>query len=546
MSIECPSLIESPTEPRPAAPRDDRWSDPVRGLCVLALAAGFVLWGGASLQLGPDDAKLGLASGSGIGPFGQVFGGWEPSLWPLPVALGRLWTMVSGGIPAVGSVRWPMAIAGVLAGLMLTRRARWVLGTRPSVLTALCWFGSIALIDRSAGTGLDLILGCATIAALDRIINRGTDLIAGFWASLAFLAGGWPPLAVLVLATIVIGRRESALSFALIAPPILTAAAWSAWALNSAQAEAWAASLTLPLTETPQWLFAVGVLLLGLPWSPLALLAASRSVRDGWSGDSRRLVVGWLQVAAMCLVVGTIIPGLAKAALVPALAGLSIVSAASAARVIQGDVARPARWGLLGGSALLVTVWVVVVIIGGIFLASAVPYYRGLSIVLIAAAIGTGFLGLGALIRSQPRRGVLALTAVALTLKLAHWGYYVPEWNYRRGQGPWGRAIGQWVVPNWPIYTFHTWPADLALATGHPVRQLRQPKSLIFQKDTTPSFVLLLGPEFDHWPADAPPLVEVARFQDEHGSPRVLARTAGPFSWNAVARSRRAEEERAR
>ena len=76
-------------------------------------------------------------------------------------------------------------------------------------MVGLCLFGSVALIDRSAGAGLDLIAGLATVAALDRLLGRGSDLVAGAWAGLAFLAAGWPPVVLIVLATVVIGRPES-------------------------------------------------------------------------------------------------------------------------------------------------------------------------------------------------------------------------------------------------------------------------------------------------------------------------------------------------
>jgi hypothetical protein len=400
----------------------------------------------------------------------------------------------------------------------------------------------VALIDRSAGAGIDPILGLCTIAALDRIVNRGSDWVAGIWASLAFLAGGWPPLAVIALATIVLGRHGAGLSARLLLPPLVTAVCWSGWALSRLQTEAWAAALTLPLTQKPEWFLALGVLALGLPWSPLVVLAATPSVRAGWSERGRGLVVGWLQVAGACLVVGTVVPGLAPAARLPSLAGLAVVAAGCAESVWVGSITRGARRGFLAVAAAVVAAWVVLVIVSGIFLASAVPYYRGLAIVLIGLAVLIALVGMAAIFRGDPRRGLITLAAVAVCLKLAHWGYYVPEWNYRHSQGPWGRAIGQWVVPGWPIYTVHAWPTALAFATEHPFRQLRHPKSLAFQDGPTPRFVLLFDSEFEHWPDDAPLLVKVASFQDERGSTRVLARTAGPFSWRAIARNPREAE----
>ncbi len=118
---------------------------------LAALAAGFVLVGGGNLDLGPIEARLGLSAAERLRPFGQVFGGWEPTLWPARVAPSVLWAWGEGGIPTSASVRWPAAIAGVLTGLILARRSGTMLGGRAGVLTAACWFGSLALIDRSAG-----------------------------------------------------------------------------------------------------------------------------------------------------------------------------------------------------------------------------------------------------------------------------------------------------------------------------------------------------------------------------------------------------------
>jgi hypothetical protein len=519
-----------------------QWKPLVRGLAVIAVALGFVVVGGAGLDPGDIEARLGIAASEPFGPLGQVFGGWEPSLWPAPVALAQLWALGEGRTPSAASIRWPAAIAGVAAGFLLSRRFYRVIGARASLMMSLCWFGSIALIDRSAGAGIDLITGLATIAALDRILNRGSDLGAGVWASLAFLAGGWPPLAVIGLATVVVGRPRAGLTPRLIVPPIVTVAAWSAWALSQMQAEAWAAALALPLTQKLAWWLAAGVFALGLPWSPLVVLAASRSVRASWPPEVRGLVLGWLQVAACCLVVGTFVPGMAVAARMPAVAGLAVVAAACAHCVSTQPLAPAVRWGFLALAGVVVVLWIALVNVGGIFLASAVPYYRGTAIVLIGLSLLMVPVCLVALLRGDVRRGLLLLVVVAVCLKIAHRGYYVPEWNYRRGQGPWGRAIGQWVVPGWPIYTVHTWSPALAFATEHPFRQLRHPKSLAFQQGPAPRFVLLFDSEFEHWPDGAPPLVKVATFQDERGSTRVLARTAGPFSWKLLTRNRTDDE----
>ncbi len=536
MSVEPVPATRPHVRLRADRPEQDRIAPhSLAWVAFVALASGFVLVAGGNLDPGEIESRLGLAAGAGIGPFGQVFGGWEPSLWPAQVAPSVLWSWVEGGMPTTASLRWPSAIAGVLIGLILARRASSVLGTRAGVMVGVCFFGSVALIDRSAGAGLDLISGLATVAALDRLLGRGSDLVAGAWASLAFLAAGWPPVVLIVLATVVIGRPASSLSLPLVAPPIAAAAAWSAWALSVAPAEAWGAALALPLTQKSAWMLAVGVVSLGLPWSPFAALAAARSVREGWSADGRAIVLGWLQISAACLLTGTIVPGLSSTARVPALAGLAVVAAACSDRVWAGALSTVARRVFLTIAVTTVVLWVTLVVTGGTYLASTVPFYRGISIVLMLLGLATAVAGWEAVRKREPRLALAAVFTVAVGLKIAHAGYYVPEWNYRHGQGPWGRAIGQWVPPRLPIYTFHTWQPDLAFAIGRPIRQLPDPKALAFQQADHPQLVLLLDSEFEHWPKDAPPLVKVAGFQDEHGRGRVLARTEGDFSWRRMA-----------
>ncbi len=116
---------------------------------------------------------------------------------------------------------------------------------------------------------------------------------------------------------------------------------------------------------------------------------------------------------------------------------------------------------------------------------------------------------------------------LGIGLKLAHCGYYVPEWNYRRSQGPWGRAIGQWIPRKWSLYTLHDWPDDLSFFIGRPVRQLRSPRFLNYLPGSESRYVLLQTQEFENWPDHAPPISLVARFHDQLGEERILARTAG-------------------
>ncbi len=246
-------------------------------LVLAALALGFVVLGADGLDVGPEDARLGLAAGESVGPMGQVLGYWAPDLWPgevLPsVVLARL-TPSSRAHSLV--VRWPAALAAIIGGMVLAGGMHRSFGYRAAIWVAVAWFGCLAVIDRSAGAGLDMILGVATLAAIDRLLGRGADRVAGLWASLAFLAGGWPPLLLIGLTIIVIGRRGSSFSAGLILPPLATAFGWSFLTIRSASTEAWASALALPLQRGLDGSLLPGLLLFGLPWTPFALVALNR------------------------------------------------------------------------------------------------------------------------------------------------------------------------------------------------------------------------------------------------------------------------------
>lgn len=509
-------------EPAPAGPRLL-----ARGV-VVAAAIGFALLGAGNLDLGPAEARLGMASGERLGPLGRTFGGWEPGLWPGTVAPAWVWTKGLGGIPTPASVRWPGAIAAVAIGLILSRRLGRTLGDAAEAWGALAWFGSLALIDRSGPLATGLIAGLAIVGALDRILARGTGWGAGLWAALAVLAGGWPALLVVALPAIVDGRKDRGLSIKLIGPPLAVLVGWSAWSLSVARVDVWAAGLTWPLTQGSSWLLGLNVLGWSLPWGPFAALAWP-AVRGGWGGPGRALVVAWAKVAAAALLVGTVVPGLAIAATPAILAGVAFAAGAGCGRAWEATLARGPRRALLTFATALAVAWAVVVTPTAINVAAAVPYYRTVVIPLGIAAPLIGLAALDAAWSGSARRSLLTTLALAACLKLAHWGVYVPEWDYRIGQGPWGRAIGQWVPPRWPIYSVLHWPADLAFATGHPFRLLASPLSLEHQgkADGRPKFVLLHAAEFDNWPVAAPKLIKVRSFRDQYDQPRVLARTEG-------------------
>ncbi len=523
------------------------WPSKAARPAVLVLSAVFVLVGGASLELGPLDARLGLATGELPGPFGRVFGYWDPSLWPLPVALGQVWGYFEEVGPTQGVVRWPAAIAAMVAGLILARRARLRVGPRVGVLVALGWFGSLAMMDRSAGLGLDLIAGLATVAALDRLLATGPGWSVGVWASLAFLSAGWPPLAVLALVTIVLGRPGKTWRWPVVVPVAGAFLGWSAWALAVAPAEAWASALALPITQSSAWGMAPLAIGVGLPWAPFALLARHRSIRSGWSKDGGPLVLDWLKVAGACLIVGTVVPGLASAAMVPALAGMVVVAAACWDRVWEasGELPRAARRGAIGMTLVIAVLWSLVVLAWGGHVGFAVAYYRSTVIAVAAVSLAGFLMAVHGARLGEPRWSLGALVMLSIALKLAHWGYFVPEWDYRNGAGPWGRAIGQWVPEKHPIYVLHSWPADLAFAIGRPVRQLPSPQHIDFQPGQGSKFVLLQDSEFTEyqgWSKGWPKLLKVAEFHDELGlSKRILTRTDAPLIVERPYRKKAAE-----
>jgi hypothetical protein len=495
----------------------------------VTLALGFVVLGAEGLDVGPGEARLGLAAGESVGPLGKVFGYWAPDLWPgevLPsLAVAHLG---STGRAHSGVVRWPAALAAILGGWILVRGMHRRFGYSAAIWAGVCWFGCLAIIDRSAGAGLDMILGVATLATLDRLLARGADWTAGLWAALAFLAGGWPPLMLIALAIIVIGRPGS-ISARLVLPPIVTAALWSIATIKAASAEAWASALALPLTRGMDASLVPGVLFLGLPWTPFAVLALSRSTREAWPADGRAWVKGWLQAALACGIAGTAVPGLAPAARIVALAGLLIAAAAGLDLAWKRTLAVAPRRAFFAAFSMILALWLIAMIYGCFLWIVTMTYYRAFGIVMAVMVLVVAGLGWSALGSANTRRGLATLVVLAVGLKLAHWGYYAPEWNYRLSQGPWGRAIGQWIPRKWPVYTFHDWPSDLAFFIGRPARQLHSPRFLNGLTGRECRFVLLQVSEFENWPEQAPPLTVVARLQDQYGQERILARTAGPL-----------------
>lgn len=498
---------------------------------ALAVLAGLlVVWGVESRDLGPEEAELGLAAGSPVGPLGQVYGGWMTGLLPGRVLPSQLyvWVFCEGGLPNEASVQWPTVGALLAMGWVVSYRVRRTLGGVAGVLTALALFGSVALIDHSAALGFDAMTGLWVVAALDRVLGKGSDWKAGLWAGLAVFAGGWPALLAIVLPLMVVGRRGSYLSARLLVPPVVAFLGWTAWMIGSGvPGEVWGEAIVRPLRSGTNWGYAGVILAAGLPWSPFAGLMAWRSVRQGLSEESRRLVLGWLQTAGACALAGTLIPGLGPVAWLPTLVGLAVSAAAGIAMVVSGRAGRGARWSLLLGSLVVGVAWAVLEIVGGTYVAAAAPYYRYQAAPLAALGIVTVAFSVVGTFERRCWWAVGVLVATAIGLKVAHAGIVVPEWNYRVGPGMAGRAIGQWVPPRSSIYTTHHWPYELMFATGHPIRQLASPRLLEYELGEMPTYVLLLESEFENWPAKAPRIQKVHRFESASGQIRVLARTEG-------------------
>jgi hypothetical protein len=230
-----------------------------------------------------------------------------------------------------------------------------------------------------------------------------------------------------------------------------------------------------------------------------------------------------------------VIPGLASAALMPALAGLAVVSAGCWDRVWEAsdELPQAVRRGGIGVSLTIAGLWFVLVLGWGGYVGFAIAYYRATMIIVGLISLGGFLLALHAARLGEVRWALGGIIAVSVALKVAHFGYYVPESNYRTSAGPWGRAIGQWVPEKHPIFVLHSWPADLTFALARPVRQLPSPQHIEYQPEKGSKFVLLQDSEYlesQNWPRGWPKLIKVAEFEDEMGlSKRILTRTDEPL-----------------
>jgi hypothetical protein len=400
------------------------------------------------------------------------------------------------------------------------------MGPRVSVFAALATLATVGLIDRSA-LASDTITGLAVLLAVDHLLAHGSGWRSGFLTGFAFWVGGWPAVAAIVLPLIVIGRPGKGLSLKLMLPVVGTIAAWSIWAWTDTRFQVWAATLAFPISLPWAWDMGWWALLIGLPWSPLAALAAVPAVRAAWPDATKQLVFDWLKVAVVGLLAGSVVPGMSGPGSFLIFGGLVIAVSPILDAAWRGALPRKLGWIVL---ALVTVVGVYAAaraVVTGSNMALAQPYYRGVGLLVIGVGTAIGLAAVDGAWTRSTRRVLRTLLLVMVFVKLIHVGFHQPETSYRFGKGAWGRAIGQHVPPKWPIYVFHSVDPALAFATERPIRQLRAEIFLKAQPGDGPKFVLLAESEFEHWPEDAPKIQKVRAFQDEHGGTRVLARTEG-------------------
>ncbi len=496
-----------------------------------AIVLFFGLLGAIAVEVDRVEARLGLAAGEALGPLGRVFGYWAPDVWPVPLFASKFLAMFENlARPTTASVRWPGVFASLAIAWLLWRGASKRLGARLSMWVAVCWLGSIGVVDHAAFARLDLLQTLGVVAAIDRLLDRGRDFVFGCWGAFAFLCGGLPPLVLLALASIVIGRPNQPALWRALVPIGITAFAWSAWTIQSGGVELWAAALTLPLSSKLDWKLAVSVMVIGLPWSPLVFFAWDKAVHDERKAEGHAWARTWVQCGIAAILAGTLVPGLSTPARGLALVGLAIAAALVLEAMWTRRITGVSQVAILTVLALLTFVWLVGIDFGCYIWTMSMPYYRAFGVMMGFVAIAVSLVLWGMLAGANLRRAAVLLVLLAAATKLVHTGFYGPEWNYRQSQGPWSRAVAQWIPRRSTVYTLHDWPADFAFYLKRPIRQLHSAQFLKYEPQNVSKFLLLSQSEFDNWSDSAIPITPMARFLDEAGATRVLARTTdGPM-----------------
>ncbi len=251
--------------------------------------------------------------------------------------------------------------------------------------------------------------------------------------------------------------------------------------------------------------------------------------RIGWAPEARAWITAWFQAGVAALIAGSLVPGLATPARMIMLGAIAIGAAAGLDSAWNRSISPAARRTFFFLFSTVIATWLCVMMVGSYVWTICLAYYRVLGIGVAVLVLGVAALCWLALATRRTRLALFTLVLAAIGLKFAHWCYYVPEWNYRYSQGPWARAVAQWIPRKWTLYVLHEWPADFEFFTKRTVRQLHSPHFLEHQGGNASKFVLLLASEFENWPETAPPITQVARFTDASAGERVLARTPGPI-----------------
>ncbi|GIW88931.1 MAG: hypothetical protein KatS3mg108_3255 [Isosphaeraceae bacterium] len=505
-----------------------RLRDPLAiGIGIGILVLGWTSWVGLGLDLGDGDSRLALAAAEGLAALGKVMGGWDPTVRVGPLGASAAVVGLVGweGAGWPGVVWLPRLVAMVVLALGVGCGVGRVFGKGMGWAVGWGLLGCLGGVSRSPELGLDVGTAMALGLFTDQLLRSGSGWAAGLWLAVGFVWGGLPVVVLGLVWVVLLGRKGAYLSGALVVPSLLALGLWSGWALATVPGQAWAVALLAPLREPMGWWTVVAALGLGLPWSPLAVLAAGQRAGGAWSEGQRQLVAGWAQAAGVAALGGTLLPGFA-------VAGTSWLWVALVVLGVVGVGKGLGQWGKVGAwarwlGAGLCLVWVVGALPVMVVLAVRVAYYRELALLVAGlATVGMAYAAVGAWTRRSAWVAA-GLAGVSLGIVLAYAGIYAPERAYRLGQGPWGRAIGQWVPPRETVYVFHDERPALMAALGRRVRRLVAPAWLEYLDAPGPHYVLLLAAEAEHWPESAPAIERIRAFEDGRGTVRVLARTVG-------------------
>lgn len=396
--------------------------------------------------------------------------------------LARLFSLLTGGVSEL-SLRLPSALAGVASVVLLQRLVRRYT-TRERARTTALVLATTYIVFWSARTiQMDLLLTACTLAAVSALAGvldgarpaPGGWVAAGAAAGLGVLAKG--PVGLICPALVVVPyalatRRGRALlqpaALAGLASCVLVAAPWyAALALRGHGTLLgellWRQNVTRFVAPwdhaEPWWYFAGALLLDGLPWSPLLLLAPWAGARDERERRLERLAWCWLAGIVLFFSLSAskrspyILPAMPAAAILvgallerwragelghgprrAAIAVISLIAAALAAgaaltiRALDGALAEPAALRRVGIAGALLMVAGAVAIAGGALL----PWRRR-----FGAALGLGGFTLAAYLTA----------GVAL----------LPDLDAVKSHRPFCEAIVAAVRPGQPLYGYRLW-----------------------------------------------------------------------------------------